>query len=327
MRKILFIVFACTLLAACDPLAPWRKEEPAAETAAAPEAEAAETDAAEEISTESDEEEDSLPADESPESTEETVPEEEEETPAPEAGDMPPVSEQIPVPTVQIASPYDEKGNIKEKHTEKEIVEKYMDDKGRIFFGLDENPIRSIISGEKGNVQNITNYSDAFIDIGSDPAVAYEISDPAVIESVYQFYLSNPPVELEGKDPSEYRTWEEATNLERGIMKMIYLIAPVFQSVDYMAANGQYDDESFSLLLAEFEKAGAPMVLIPAPQTPIDLQLFENMRQVNGMWGQLGKFEDPAGNQEEFMKQFLETKQETNNLIARLNYALSEKME
>src|SRR5699024_4922423 len=51
---------------------------------------------------------------------------------------------ELTMPKKDIDSPFGEDGNIKNQHTEQEIVEEYMDDEGRIYFDLDDDPIRSI---------------------------------------------------------------------------------------------------------------------------------------------------------------------------------------
>src|SRR5699024_2726069 len=70
-----------------------------------------------------------------------------------EAGDLFKDGE-LTIPKKDIDSPFGEDGNIKNKHTEQEIVEEYMDDEGRIYFDLDDDPIRSI-TNEDETINNI----------------------------------------------------------------------------------------------------------------------------------------------------------------------------
>src|SRR5699024_7614026 len=72
-----------------------------------------------------------------------------------EAGDLFKDGE-LTITKKDIDSPFGEDGNIKNQHTEKEIVEEYMDDEGRIYFDLDDDPIRSI-TNEDETINNITN--------------------------------------------------------------------------------------------------------------------------------------------------------------------------
>src|SRR5699024_1153187 len=85
-----------------------------------------------------------------------------------EAGDLFKDGE-LTIPKKDIDSPFGEDGNIKNQHTEQEIVEEYMDDEGRIYFDLDDDPIRSI-TNEDETINNITNYSDAYIDMNEEVA-------------------------------------------------------------------------------------------------------------------------------------------------------------
>ncbi|MCA0993818.1 hypothetical protein [Pseudalkalibacillus hwajinpoensis] len=227
------------------------------------------------------------------------------------------------IPTVSIETPYGEDGNIAYEHTQKEIVEEYMDEDGRIYFPLDEKPIRTIVSGKNENIRNITNYGDAFIGIVEEEA--YELTDQDQIDAAYQLILSATPAQLQGQELT-YRTYEEATNLERGITKITFLIAPTLGDLDTIVQNQAYDHEALPILLEELESLGSPTLLPPAPQTAMDLQLFENMQAVQAMWGQLGQFEDPVTNRAEFEQLYLEVRKETLNMMARVNFTLSEEI-
>ncbi|GAE32589.1 hypothetical protein [Halalkalibacter hemicellulosilyticus] len=225
------------------------------------------------------------------------------------------------IPTVPIESPFNDEGNIPHVHTEFEIVDEFIDEDGRIYFQLDDNPIRSIISSYDENVIHITNYSDTMIDILA--AEAYKLEEE-VIEEAYQFFINNPPAQLLGTDLNEYRTWDEATNLERSIIQIVYLIAPTLNDLDSIAKHELYDHEALPTLLEEFKTLGSPNVLIPAPQSLLDIQLYDNMATVQMMWGQLGQFESPEDNREEFTKYLQSVREETTHLVGRVNYTLSE---
>ncbi len=231
--------------------------------------------------------------------------------------------EALRIPTIPMDSPYGDDGNIKHKHTQIEIVDDFMDDDGRIYFDLDEDPIRNITNSADENIVHVTNYSDVFINILE--AEAFQL-DEDLIEAAYEFVMVSQPVELEGKDRSEYRTWEEATNLERGVIQMIYLTSAPINNIDHIVREDLYDHDAFPILLDEFEKLGSPMVLFPAPQTVYDMQLFELMQVLHQMWGQLGQFDNPSENKEEFEELYFQVRQEMNDLIVRVNFLLSEDM-
>jgi hypothetical protein len=302
MRKIFIGLILIILLIGCA-----ENEEVSNENEEDEEAAATETDNTEVVE---EEEEENL------EDIEEDINEETDESSLSEAD-----IEMIQIDTVPIDSPFGDDGNIINEHTEQEIVEEFMDEDGRIYFDLNEEPIRSITS-EDASITNITNYSDSFIEILEEEA--YQITDSEMIEEAYELIISSPPEELRDLDREDYRTWEEATNLERGMIQVIYLSAPALNDLAHLIENKMYNHEAFSLLLAEFEKLGTPNLLIPAPQTPMDIQLYENMEMVKTLWGQLGQFEDPSENKDEFEELYFHLRQEMNNLIVRINLTLSE---
>ena len=227
---------------------------------------------------------------------------------------------ELTIPKKDIDSPFGEDGNIKNRHTEQEIVEEYMDDEGRIYFDLDDDPIRSI-TNEDESVNNITNYSDAYIDMNEE--VAYVLPEES-ISFAYDFFISNPPEDLRDKEPEDYRSWEEATNLERGIMQITLLTSVVLNEVDSLMEQDKYSGEEMESIQEEFFELGSPNILIPAPQSALDMQLFENMLMVQGLWEKFGKFENPEENKEEFEAVYQDLRQEMNNIVIRVNYTLSE---
>ncbi len=297
MKKWLLVTAASLLLAACGKD---ESAEQAKETAAA-------ADTAEEQTTE--------------EKVEKTEKEAENENSKEETSKVELSQEemdQLRIPTVSIDSPYYEKDL-----TEQELVENYMDETGRIYFTLTEEPIRTIVSSTSSSkISNITNYSDVFINPESKQA--YQLQNQAERDQIYKLILANQPTQLQGTDPSEYRSWEQATNLERGMMQMLYLVGPTMNDIKTAMDRDLYDHPAFVVGQEELEKLGAPLVFVPAPQTPLDYELFENMKMVQAMWGQVGKFENPAENKAEFEKVYAQARQETNNLFARINYALTE---
>src|SRR5699024_6105079 len=169
---------------------------------------------------------------------------------------------ELTIPKEDIDSPFGEDGNIKNQHTEQEIVEEYMDDEGRIYFDLDDDPIRSI-TNEDESMTNITNYSDAYIDMHEE--VAYVLPEES-ISFAYDFFISNPPEDLRDKEPEDYRRWEEATNLERGIMQITLLTSVVLNETDSLMDQDKYSGKEMESIQEEFFELGSPNILITAPQ-------------------------------------------------------------
>lgn len=233
--------------------------------------------------------------------------------------ELPDIVETLTIQTMDIQSPIGEDGNYKHEHTEREIVEKYMDDEGRIYFDFDEDPIRSVKEMDN-DVTHIMNYSDAYIDILENKA--YVLPDEK-IDGAYNLFISNLPAGAEQTDASDYRTWEEATNLERAIMQIVVLTGPLINDLEVMMEHDIYESSGFNHVLNEFYELGNPMVIIPAPQTYYDMQLYQNMQMMHSLWGEIGKFEHAADHKEDFNELYTELRQETNNLIVRVNRTLN----
>ncbi len=228
----------------------------------------------------------------------------------------------VTIPKLEIDSPFAEDGNMKYEHTEMEIVEEYMDGDGRIYFEMDDYPIRSI-TNEEGNISNMTNYSDAYINMVD--GLAYVLPE-AHIPSAYDLFVLNPPKDLRDLEREDYRTWEEATNLERGIMQIVLLSSQPLNDLGTLMERDVYSSDQFDDIQKEFFDLGKPTVLIPAPQSMMDMTLFENMLMIKELWEELGKFEHPEQNKDAFEQLYMEVRQEMNHIIVRVNYTLSEEI-
>jgi len=229
--------------------------------------------------------------------------------------------EMMTLPTVPVSGIYDDEGNAKHVHTQQEIVEEFAGEDGLIYFSLEDGPIRNIVTDEELNINNVVNYGDAYINILEEEA--YVIEDESELELAYDIFLQAQPEELTGEDV-EYRSFEEATNLEKGIIQIAHLTGGLVNDLGFLVEQGALDHELVPLIQAEFERLGSPNVLMPTPQTPNDMGLYEVMVSMQTMWGELGQFEDPIGRAEEFEELYNTLRQETNNLFARINYTLSE---
>lgn len=227
-----------------------------------------------------------------------------------------------PIITTSFSSPFGDNGNIKFQHTEIEVVDKFSDTDGRIYFDLNDNPIRHIL-GEDGKNNYIANYYDAFIDIKG--ARAYDLTNQDHINEVYNFFILNPSKELADKDPSDYRSWEEATNLERGTMAVTDLLVPYLNHVGFLIEDDIYSGEQFDQVIKEFELLGSPLTILPAPQTVYDVQLYENISMVQSLWRQLADIDNPQDNKDEFKTLYEKIREEMNHLIVRINFILSER--
>ncbi|WP_040287082.1 hypothetical protein [Sporosarcina koreensis] len=221
--------------------------------------------------------------------------------------------------TVEIPSVVDEDGKLGAAMTEEEF-EQIAKTQRTIRFALDDHPIRRI-SSDDNNITDITNFGDALID--TENSTAYQLPDEE-IPAAYQLFLQNRADEFAGKPDSEYRTWEEATNLERSVIQLVLLIAPPLNDLGTVIEYGKLGHPVTAVFQEEFTKVGSPMTLFPGPQTSTDIELYDLMMQMQGMWGELGAFEDPGAHPEEFDALYGKVRAETNNLVVRVNYTLTE---
>lgn len=223
------------------------------------------------------------------------------------------------IQTVEIPSVYDKEGNFPDNLTQEEY-EKLSKEQGIVRYALDDHPIRGITS-QDGKVINVTILTDALIDITESRA--YQLPDSAVPEA-YQLFLQTRADEFANTPDSQYRTWEEATNLERGIIQIVLLTAPSLNDLGYLIENDEFEHPVFPIIQEDFFNLGSPTVLVPGPQTGTDLALYEEVMKMKLMWEELGKFENPSENKEEFEETYKTLRSETNNLIVRVNFALTE---
>ncbi|WOV83760.1 hypothetical protein PGH26_12875 [Sporosarcina jeotgali] len=221
--------------------------------------------------------------------------------------------------TVKIPSVFDQEGNFPKNLTQEEY-EQLSKEKGIVRFALEDHPVRGITS-QGGKATNVTNLADVLIDITE--SLAYQLPESAVPEA-YQLFQQTRAEEFKNTPDSEYRTWNEATNLERSIMQIVLLAAPSLNDLGYLIKNDEYEHPVFPIIQEDFFNLGSPTVLVPGPQSGTDLVLFDEMMKIKTMWEEIGRFESPADHKEAFVETYNTLRSETNNLIVRVNYALTE---
>src|SRR5699024_11489256 len=110
-----------------------------------------------------------------------------------------------------------------------------------------DDPIRSI-TNEDESVNNISNDSYAYIVMNEE--VAYVLPEES-ISFAYDFFISNPQEYLRDKEPEDYRSWEEATNLERGIMQITLLTSVVLNEIDSLMEQDKYSGKEMESIQEE----------------------------------------------------------------------------
>jgi hypothetical protein len=221
-------------------------------------------------------------------------------------------SENYHIPTVSIAEPFPEDEADDYNHSEREIAEEFMDRDGRIYFTLKDHPLRNIASAD-GTTTYLANYHDGFIHLLD--AEAY-VLDENMIEEAYLFFINQ-------SDDVNYRMWEEASNLERGIMQMIYLTAPNVNELGDLLAEDVYVGDDFEQINSQFTNLGSPNMIFPTSQTVADMTLFEDMLKIHALWGELGQFEQPEENKEAYTALYNDLRLEMTNMVGAINTTLA----
>ncbi|MCR6098745.1 hypothetical protein HXA31_15385 [Salipaludibacillus agaradhaerens] len=221
-------------------------------------------------------------------------------------------SENHQIPTVAIDEPFPEDEAEDYNHSEREIAKEYMDDNGRIYFPLKDHPFRNITSVD-GTTTYLANYHDSFIHLLD--AEAYVLDDD-MIEEAYHFFITY-------SGDGDYRTWEEASNLERGIMQMIYLTAPNVNELGELLAQDIYAGDDFVQINHTFTNIGSPNMILPTAQTTTDMPLFEDMLKIHVLWGELGQFEQPEENKEAYTALYNDLHLKMTNMVGTINTTLA----
>ncbi|MCR6112539.1 hypothetical protein HXA35_19575 [Bacillus sp. A301a_S52] len=214
--------------------------------------------------------------------------------------------------TVAIDEPFPEDEANDYNHSEREIAKEFMDDNGRIYFSLKEHPFRNITSVD-GTTTYLANYHDSFIHLLD--AEAYLLDDD-MIEEAYHFFISHSSDE-------DHRTWGEASNLERGIIQMIYLTAPNVNELGELLAQDVYAGDDFEQINNTFTNIGSPNMILPTGQTAADMTLFEDMLKIHVLWGELGRFEQPEENKEAYTALYNDLRLEMTNMVGAINTTLA----
>lgn len=229
--------------------------------------------------------------------------------------------EELKIEREKLKNLYGDDGNFP-KHTKKEVVKQFADDDGMIKFALDDQPVRNITVDDE-RINNITNYSDHYIDISYDEAFVYP--EEHIVE-LYEAVVTQSPDMIEGFERDgkiDFRSYDELTNLETALLMAIGFTGPLLNELDDMIARESFDEETYEVIREQFLSLGEPSVLIPAPQSFTDMELFNIMLIMKELWYEIGHIEDPEDDLDEFLNIYSIIREETNNLFAYLFVTLS----
>ncbi|MDM5188052.1 hypothetical protein QUF99_12195 [Bacillus sp. DX4.1] len=200
--------------------------------------------------------------------------------------------------------------------TKDEELKEHVDKNGYIFYT--EHPIRRVTSDD-GKRTNIFNYGDSFINLNTEEPLVNLPKE--YIPKAFSFVTDY-------NDPSfQYRTWDETTNLERALIKTVFVSFSVFRILDVPGKQGDFSSPEIKDALSYIQRGGSFEYAAPAPQSQSDIGLYEKCGIMKKSWEQLAAVENPENNKDAFKDAYANARQETNNMILMLNILLSKNAE
>ncbi|MBU9708447.1 hypothetical protein KSP24_16140 [Paenibacillus sp. AK121] len=184
---------------------------------------------------------------------------------------------------------------------------------------MPNHPIRRV-SDPTGKHINIANYSDSVVNLYTEKPIHPNTDE--FIHEAYTYFT-------EGVAPGEtYKKWEETSNTERGLIKMLYLSREGLLILEEAMKTHDYSTPSVQNTLGFFKVASKFESMMPVAQTPTDISLY-NMydQQVKPEWKKLSDIKNPAANEKAFAAAYQKARNETNNLMGLLNIMVSTEME
>ncbi|AHC18498.1 MULTISPECIES: hypothetical protein [Paenibacillus] len=184
---------------------------------------------------------------------------------------------------------------------------------------VQDHPIRRV-SDPTGKQVNIANYSDSVVNLYTEEPI--HLNTDEFIHEAYNFFT-------EGVAPGEsYKKWEETSNTERGLVKMLYLSREGLHILEEAMRTHDYSSPSVQNTLGFFKVASKFESMMPVAQTPTDISLYDMYDQrVKPEWKKLSDIKNPAANEKAFAAAYQKARDETNNLMGLLNIMVSTEME
>jgi hypothetical protein len=204
-------------------------------------------------------------------------------------------------------------GKIGKDSTLEELKQQYADKLGYIRIPLTEHPVRGVSEEGSKNI-NVANYSDTVVDMNAE--VPIHSDSQRLIDDAFPFFTT-----VQAPDES-YVTWEEATNLERAMVKTLFIAREgllitedAMKNKDYSSTSFQ-DSKDFFSITAKFES------MAPVAQHPYDITLTTLYDKARTSWGKLAEM-DPEQDEAAFAEMYKTTRADANNAMGLLNVVLS----
>ncbi|AWB44543.1 hypothetical protein DCC85_10100 [Paenibacillus sp. CAA11] len=191
-------------------------------------------------------------------------------------------------------------------------MNKMRDENG--IIRVNENPIRRVTDPATLHT-DISNYGDSVVNIYTEQPI--HVNTESYIKEAYNFFTEG----MEMNQP--YKTWEQASNTERGLVKTLYMTREAFQILDQAVKNQDYSTTDYQNAIRYISKSADRDSMVPAPQTETDVSLFQKYELLRDKWQNLLAIKAPSAQNEEFMKVYKDAREETNNMLGLLNVLLS----
>lgn len=206
-----------------------------------------------------------------------------------------------------------EEGKVGLDSTLEELKQKYTDKLGYIRIPLDDHPVRRV-SEEGSKNMNVANYSDAVVDMNAE--VPIHSDSQKLIEDAFPFFTA-----VQAPDES-YVTWEEATNMERAMVKTLFIAREGLLITEDALKNKDYSSTSFQDSMDFFRVTAKFESMAPVAQHPYDITLTTLYDKARTSWGKLAAM-DPEQNEAAYAEMYKTVRTDANNAMGLLNVLLS----
>ncbi|MCF7756396.1 hypothetical protein KQ941_18290 [Paenibacillus xylanexedens] len=204
-------------------------------------------------------------------------------------------------------------GKIGKDSTLEELKKQYADKLGYIRIPLTDHPVRRVSEEGSKNI-NVANYSDAVVDMNA--GVPIHSDSQRLIDDAFPFFTT-----VQAPDES-YVTWEEATNLERAMVKTLFIAREGLLITEDAMKNKDYSSTQFQDSMDFFRVTAKFESMAPVAQHPRDITLSTLYDKARTSWGKLAVM-DPEQDEAAFAEMYKTTRTDANNAMGLLNVLLS----
>ncbi|WP_336781312.1 hypothetical protein [Paenibacillus illinoisensis] len=197
--------------------------------------------------------------------------------------------------------------------TLKELQDQYADKLGYIRIPLDDHPVRRVSEEGSKNI-NVANYSDTVVDMNAE--VPIHANTQRLIDDAFPFFTT-----VQAPDVT-YITWDEATNLERAMVKTLFISREGLLITEDAMNNKDYSSQSFQDSMDFFRVTAKFESMAPVAQHPYDITLSELYDKARKSWGELAAM-DPKQDEAAFAEKYQTARSDANNAMGLLNILLS----